>query len=231
MIEIWKIQCLREPYDCPDPFLYKTLYVYDSFGYWNEVIWKTKQEFRAEYSFPNTSLAANKVDDVSPKFVMEVIDVFVENLNVLVKINDPYSWPLDQSTKAVCSHKQHAHLAFTEMDNLVEWSASCSLVGSVLFKSYDPNFTRRLLSSHAFAVSHILLNFKFLKVLDLEHQVVIDFIPTELPYLRYFSALIDQNSIPSSISNLWNLETLILKRRLTVTHGINEPFLKVRWHI
>ncbi|KAG5604099.1 hypothetical protein H5410_025591 [Solanum commersonii] len=119
----------------------------------------------------------------------------------------------DQTTKAVYSHKQHAHLAFTEMDNLVEWSVSCSLVGSVLFKNYDPHFARRPLSSPAFSISHILLNFKFLKVLELEHQVVIDFIPTELPYLRYFSALIDQNSIPSSISNLWNLETLILKRR------------------
>ncbi|KAH0756249.1 hypothetical protein KY290_026519 [Solanum tuberosum] len=122
----------------------------------------------------------------------------------------------DQSTKAVYSHKQHAHLAFTEMDNLVEWSASCSLVGSVLLKNYDPHFARRLLSSHAFAISHILLNFKFLKVLDLEHQVVLDFIPTELFYLRYLSAYIDQNSIPSSISNLWNLETLILKRRRAV---------------
>ncbi|KAG5604102.1 hypothetical protein H5410_025594, partial [Solanum commersonii] len=91
MIEIWKFQC--KPDDCPDLFPYKTLYVYDTFAYWKEVIWKTKQEFRAEYSFPNTSLAANKVDDdVSPKFVMEVIDVFVENLNVLVKINDPISW-------------------------------------------------------------------------------------------------------------------------------------------
>ncbi|KAH0753944.1 hypothetical protein KY290_024214 [Solanum tuberosum] len=87
MTDIWKIQC--KPYDCQPS---KTLYVYDSFAYWKEVIWKTKQEFRAEYSFPNTSLAANKVDDVSPKFVMEVIDVFVENLNVLVKINDPISW-------------------------------------------------------------------------------------------------------------------------------------------
>nr|AAT38775.2 NB-ARC domain containing protein [Solanum demissum] len=87
----------------------------------------------------------------------------------------------DQSTKAVYSHK-----LFTEIDTLVEWSESCSLVGSVLFKSYDPYFARRPLSSHAFAISHILLNFKFLKVLDLEHQVVIDFIPTELPYLRYF---------------------------------------------
>ncbi|KAG5574872.1 hypothetical protein H5410_055006 [Solanum commersonii] len=80
----------------------------------------------------------------------------------------------DQSTKAVYSHKQHAHLAFTDMDNLVEW------------------------------------------ILDLEHQVVIDFIPTELFYLRYLSAHIEQNSIPSSISNLWNLETLILNRRPAV---------------
>ncbi|XP_049381105.1 putative late blight resistance protein homolog R1B-8 isoform X2 [Solanum stenotomum] len=125
----------------------------------------------------------------------------------------------DQSTKAVYSHKQHAHLAFTEMDNLVEWSASCSLVGSVLFKSYDPYFAHRPLSCHAFAISHILLNFKFLKVLDLEHQVVIDFIPTELFYLRYLSAHIDQNSIPSSISNLLNLETLILKSRSAAKHN------------
>ncbi|XP_015158818.1 putative late blight resistance protein homolog R1B-23 [Solanum tuberosum] len=117
----------------------------------------------------------------------------------------------DRSTKAVYSHKQHAHLAFTETDNLLEWSTSGSLVGSVLFKNYDQYFAHRFLSSHAFEISHILPHFKFLKVMDLEHQVVIDFIPTELPYLRYFSALIDQNSIPSSISNLWNLETLILK--------------------
>nr|Q6L3Z4.2 RecName: Full=Putative late blight resistance protein homolog R1B-12 [Solanum demissum]AAT38782.2 Late blight resistance protein, putative [Solanum demissum] len=120
----------------------------------------------------------------------------------------------DQSTKpssCVYSHKQHAHLAFTGMDNLLEWSTSGSLVGSVLFKNYDPNFAYNSCSSHAFAISRILPNFKFLKVLDLEHQFFIDFIPTELLYLRYLSARIGQNSIPSSISNLWNLETLILK--------------------
>ncbi|KAH0675161.1 hypothetical protein KY285_022962 [Solanum tuberosum] len=123
----------------------------------------------------------------------------------------------DQTTitsSCVYSHKQHAHLAFTEMDNLVEWSASCSFVGSVVLSNkYEPYFSFYGLSSvHAFAISHILLNFKFLKVLDLEQQVVIDFIPTELPYLRHLSAHIEQDSIPSSISNLWNLETLILKR-------------------
>ncbi|KAG5604118.1 hypothetical protein H5410_025610 [Solanum commersonii] len=101
----------------------------------------------------------------------------------------------DQITKpssCVYSHKQHAHLAFTEMHNLVEWSASCSFVGSVVLSNkYELDFPVHDLSSvHAFAISRILPNFKFLKVLDLEHQ----------------------NSIPSSISNLWNLETLILKR-------------------
>ncbi|XP_049404834.1 putative late blight resistance protein homolog R1B-23 [Solanum stenotomum] len=119
----------------------------------------------------------------------------------------------DQITKpssCVYSHKQHARLAFTDMKNLVEWSASCPRVGSVLFKNYDPYFAGRPLSSHAFSISRILLNFKFLKVLDLEDRVVIDSIPTELCYLRYLSAHIEQNSIPSSISNLRNLETLIL---------------------
>ncbi|XP_006367616.1 putative late blight resistance protein homolog R1B-23 [Solanum tuberosum] len=114
----------------------------------------------------------------------------------------------DQITKP--SSCVYSHLAFTDMKNLVEWSASCSRVGSVLFKNYDPYFTVRPLTSRALSISCILLNFKFLKVLDLEHQVVIDSIPTELFYLRYLSAHIDQNSIPSSISNLWNLETLIL---------------------
>ncbi|KAH0668797.1 hypothetical protein KY289_023290 [Solanum tuberosum] len=122
----------------------------------------------------------------------------------------------DQITKpssCVYSHKQHAHLAFTEMHNLVEWSASCSFVGSVVLSNkYVPYFSVDLSLSHAFDISHILPNFKFLKVLDLEHQVFIDFIPTELVYLKYFSAHIVQNSIPSSISNLWNLETLILNR-------------------
>nr|Q8W1E0.1 RecName: Full=Late blight resistance protein R1-A; Short=Protein R1 [Solanum demissum]AAL39063.1 late blight resistance protein [Solanum demissum] len=122
----------------------------------------------------------------------------------------------DQITKpssCVYSHKQHAHLAFTEMHNLVEWSASCSFVGSVVLSNkYDSYFSTRDISSlHDFSISRILPNFKFLKVLDLEHRVFIDFIPTELVYLKYFSAHIEQNSIPSSISNLWNLETLILK--------------------
>ncbi|XP_015158817.1 putative late blight resistance protein homolog R1A-4 [Solanum tuberosum] len=65
----------------------------DAFGDWKKVIWKTKQEFRAQYFFPKSPLATNKVlVKINDPFVMEVIDVFVGNINVLVKINDPCSW-------------------------------------------------------------------------------------------------------------------------------------------
>ncbi|KAK6788851.1 hypothetical protein RDI58_012649 [Solanum bulbocastanum] len=122
-------------------------------------------------------------------------------------------YQITKPSSCVYSHKQQAHLAFTETHNLVEWSMSFSSVGSfVLSKKYKPHFSVDISSYNAFAISRILSNVKFLKVLDLKHRVFIDFIPTELVYLKYFSARIVQNSIPSSISNLWNLETLILKR-------------------
>ncbi|XP_016514913.2 late blight resistance protein R1-A [Nicotiana tabacum] len=116
-------------------------------------------------------------------------------------------------SSCIYSHKQHAQrrLAFSEMDNLEEWSSSCSLVGSVLFRSDTDSFTRLSVPKPAFAISRILQNFKFLKVLDLEQNIVIDSFPTGLVYLRYIYAETKQKSIPSSISNLCNLETLILK--------------------
>ncbi|XP_016463992.2 late blight resistance protein R1-A-like [Nicotiana tabacum] len=115
----------------------------------------------------------------------------------------------------IYSHKQHVQrrLAFCEVDNLEEWSSSCSLIGSVLFRS-DTDISARLpVPKPGFTISRILQNFKFLKVLDLEHCIVIDFFPTDLVHMRYFSAEIDQNSIPASIANLSNLETLVLKSR------------------
>ncbi|XP_070043410.1 late blight resistance protein R1-A-like isoform X1 [Nicotiana tomentosiformis] len=115
----------------------------------------------------------------------------------------------------IYSRKQHVQrrLAFREVDNLEEWSSSCSLVGSVLFRSDTDIFARLPIPKPGFTISRILQNFKFLKVLDLEHCIVIDFFPTDLVYMRYFSAEIDQNSIPTSIANLSNLETLVLKSR------------------
>ncbi|KAF3665558.1 Late blight resistance protein R1-A [Capsicum annuum] len=101
------------------------------------------------------------------------------------------------------SHKQLAQRRmsiYARVNTLERWSSSCSLVSSVIFHNY---------SSIAQA-SHIFHRFKFLKVLDLE-LAEIDSLPTNLVHLRYFAAGIDQKSIPSSISNLWNLEYLILK--------------------
>ncbi|XP_009764259.2 late blight resistance protein R1-A-like [Nicotiana sylvestris] len=116
-------------------------------------------------------------------------------------------------SSCIYSHKQHAQrrLAFCEVDNLEEWSPSCTHVGSILFRSNTDFFARISVPKPAFAISRILQNFKFLKVLDLEQNVVIDSFPTELVYLRYIYAETKQKSIPSSISNLWNLETLILR--------------------
>lgn len=105
----------------------------------------------------------------------------------------------------VYSHKQLAQRrmsVYARVDTLKKWSSSCSLVGTVIFHRH----------SSIDQASHIFHSFKFLKVLDLEFANI-DSLPTNLVHLRYFSAGIDQKSIPSSISNLWSLETLILKSR------------------
>lgn len=113
------------------------------------------------------------------------------------KNDDPYSH--------VYSHKQLAQRRmslYAGVSTLKEWSSSFSSAGSLLIH-------RRCIIPQASQIFH---SFKFLKVLDLESSRI-DSLPTNLVHLRYFAARIDQTSIPSSISNLWNLETLILKSR------------------
>ncbi|KAK4715586.1 hypothetical protein R3W88_013924 [Solanum pinnatisectum] len=109
----------------------------------------------------------------------------------------------DKSLSATSSQKKLAQrrVVFIEEENLVEWSSSCCLVDSVLFRRIDVSSRQ---------VSQIFYYFKFLKVLNLESTVINSF-PTVLVYLRYFAAQTDQDSITSLIANLWNLETLILK--------------------
>uniref|UniRef100_A0A1U7WJ47 LOW QUALITY PROTEIN: late blight resistance protein R1-A-like n=1 Tax=Nicotiana sylvestris TaxID=4096 RepID=A0A1U7WJ47_NICSY len=99
------------------------------------------------------------------------------------------------------SHKQLSHCIsiYGEEYFIGEWSSSCSLVGSVLMLDDCLTFNQ---------VSRILHSFKFLNVLNLEFTKI-DSFPTDLVYLRYFAAYI--SGIPSSICNLWNLETMILK--------------------
>ncbi|CAN4124459.1 unnamed protein product [Withania somnifera] len=116
-------------------------------------------------------------------------------------------WDSNTDPSCIYAGKQRCHpsrLAFCEMDTLVNWRSSCSFVGSVLVQQ-DTKLT-------GIATSSFLWNFKFLRVLDLEKEVCIYSIPVDLIHLRYFSARIYHGSdIPSSISNLWNLESLVLK--------------------
>lgn len=88
----------------------------------------------------------------------------------------------------------------SQVVDLVEWS---SLVGTIFFRE-----NRNKGSFSIVQFSHIY--FRFIKVLHLEF-IVIDSFPTELVYLRYFAARTSQKSITSSIVNLRNLETLIVK--------------------
>ncbi|MCD7470382.1 hypothetical protein HAX54_010182 [Datura stramonium] len=113
----------------------------------------------------------------------------------------------DRNVNTSCSIYSHKQLVqrrmsiYSEVGNLVEWSSSCC--GAVHFRE-DNN-------KGSFSIaqfSHIY--FRFLKVLNLEF-IVIDSFPTELVYLRYFAARTSQKSIASSIANLQNLETLIVK--------------------
>lgn len=101
----------------------------------------------------------------------------------------------------------HRRLSFySNRDDLSEWRPSCSHARSILFRELSDNACSSM--RHA---SFIFGNFKFLRVLDLE-VVDVDSFPTELNQLRYLAVQTTKNSIPSSIENLWNLQTFIVKR-------------------
>ncbi|KAG5608287.1 hypothetical protein H5410_019568 [Solanum commersonii] len=101
----------------------------------------------------------------------------------------------------------HRRLSFcSNRDDLSEWKPSCSRARSILFRELSDNTCSSM--RHA---SFIFGNFKFLRVLDLE-VVVVDSFPTELNQLRYLAVQTTKSSIPSSIENLWNLQTFIVKR-------------------
>ncbi|PHT67799.1 putative late blight resistance protein -like protein R1B-12 [Capsicum annuum] len=121
-----------------------------------------------------------------------------ENLLLLTR------WDKNDSTDAY-SQGQPAHRLSISDENSGhnrELSLSWSIVGSIILHN-------QCLSN--FQVYDILHSFKFLKVLDLKSTTTRSY-PIELVYLRYFAAA-TKKSIPSSIANLWNLDTLILENR------------------
>lgn len=101
----------------------------------------------------------------------------------------------------------HRRLSFcSNRDDLAEWRPSCSHARSILFRELSDNACSSM--GHA---SVIFSNFKFLRVLDLE-VIVVDSFPTELNHLRYLAVQTTKITVPSSIENLWNLQTFIVKR-------------------
>ncbi|CDP16976.1 unnamed protein product [Coffea canephora] len=88
----------------------------------------------------------------------------------------------------------------------------CPLLSSLLVSSQSENY------AIPYNFSFILRMFKLLRVLDLGKLNLGFVFPGEislLVQLRYFAFGGSMTSIPSSIANLWNLETLVLK----LSHG------------
>ncbi|XP_071930473.1 putative late blight resistance protein homolog R1A-3 [Coffea arabica] len=87
-------------------------------------------------------------------------------------------------------------------------------VRSLMFFSANVTSQFKYQSSFSSHISRIFNNFKHLKVLDLGRINVGDSFPGQvekLVLLRYLALRGRIKSIPSSIANLWNLETLIVK--------------------
>ncbi|XP_009762970.1 uncharacterized protein [Nicotiana sylvestris] len=107
---------------------------------------------------------------------------------------------------------------YSKQHNLVERSPSCSNVHSILFRKVGDD----VIPSVDNQVSFAFHSFKCLRVLDLEF-VTVDSFPTELSQLRYLALRTFEESIPSSIANLRNLETLMVKglgSELSLPHSL-----------
>ncbi|XP_016499574.1 putative late blight resistance protein homolog R1C-3 isoform X1 [Nicotiana tabacum] len=116
----------------------------------------------------------------------------------------------------------HRRLSFcSNQDDLAGWRPSCSHARSVLFREVSDNTFSVMKNA-----SYIFGSFKFLRVLDLEFVVVESF-PTELNHLRYLAVQTTEDSIPSSIGNLSNLQTVIVKRTGDTAVHIPDTFWKL----
>ncbi|MCD7449127.1 hypothetical protein HAX54_049489 [Datura stramonium] len=108
---------------------------------------------------------------------------------------------------------------YSKQHNLVDESPSCSSVHSILFRNLGDGVVPSIESLSSFSFHR----FKCLRVLDLEF-VTIDSFPTKLSsHLRYLALRTVEESIPSSIANLQNLETLVVKglgNELSLPHSL-----------
>ncbi|KAL3500752.1 hypothetical protein ACH5RR_039845 [Cinchona calisaya] len=99
----------------------------------------------------------------------------------------------------ICSKRNH----------LVMLRPSGPLVRSLLFFATSDTYPRC-----PYNISFIPQNYKLLRVLDIEHINIGNSFPIgveDLLHLRYLAICGDIDSIPASVANLWNLQTLLVK--------------------
>ncbi|KAG5604614.1 hypothetical protein H5410_026106 [Solanum commersonii] len=98
---------------------------------------------------------------------------------------------------------------YSKWDDFAQWQQAGSSVRSLLFNASSDDYY----PSMARDISFIINRFKLVKVLNLESINIGDTFLNELKYLihmRYFAVRTTADSIPSSVADLWNLETLVV---------------------
>ncbi|KAG5604602.1 hypothetical protein H5410_026094 [Solanum commersonii] len=98
---------------------------------------------------------------------------------------------------------------YSKWDDFAQWQQAGSSVRSLLFNASSDDYY----PSMARDISFIINRFKLVKVLNLESINIGDTFPNELKsliHMRYFAVRTTADSIPSSVSDLWNLETFVV---------------------
>ncbi|XP_055809523.1 putative late blight resistance protein homolog R1B-16 [Solanum dulcamara] len=115
----------------------------------------------------------------------------------------------DHMNSSSISHQKHSILRrlclYSQFDNLSKWISICSDV-----QSFHLMKGTQIAASSIHNASYTFNSFKLLRVLNLEFTVI-DSFPEALTCLRYVAVRISEDSSLSFSSNLWNLETLIVK--------------------
>ncbi|KAH0671575.1 hypothetical protein KY289_026068 [Solanum tuberosum] len=98
---------------------------------------------------------------------------------------------------------------YSKWDDFAQWQQAGSSVRSFLFNARSDDYYPAM----ARDISFIINRFKLVKVLNLESITIGDTFPNELKsliHMRYFAVRTSADSFPSSVSDLWNLETFVV---------------------
>ncbi|KAK6789084.1 hypothetical protein RDI58_012883 [Solanum bulbocastanum] len=98
---------------------------------------------------------------------------------------------------------------YSKWDDFAQWQQAGSSVRSLLFNASSDDYY----PSMARDISFIINRFNLVKVLNLESINIGDTFPNKLKsliHMRYFAVRTTADSIPSSVADLWNLETFVV---------------------